>query len=444
MKIIIIGGVAAGMSAASKIRRMAPDIEVTVYEKGGFLSYGACGLPYYVGGFNDDYRKMIARTRDTFSKMGVNTFLRHQVLSVDAGRKEVLVKNLDNGQELKETYDKLMIATGAASVMPPFPGKELMGVHVLKSLEDGIFLKEYAKMPEIRNVVIVGGGYIGVECAEAFLNLGKEVRILEAAPRILMPFDEEMAVLAQEELIRAGVKLNTGEKVEAFLGDGLYVKQVKTDRGFYDADLVIVAVGVRPCTEFLKDTGISMGKNGALNVDREMRTSLPDVYAAGDCVLVYNEVLEEDSFLALGTVANKCGRIAGANLAGGHEQFQGALGSAAIKVCGLELGRTGMGEADARRLLKDYKTLVIEANDHPAYYPNPTPIIIKLIYEKGTKRLLGAQTCGQKGAVLRADVFAVAIHGKMTTAELGMTDLIYAPPFSGVWDAIQIACNAAK
>ncbi len=444
MKIIIIGGVAAGMSAASKIRRMDPGIEVTVYEKGGFLSYGACGLPYYVGDFNDDYRKMIARTRETFTKMGIKTFLRHEAVSVDAERKTVLVKNLENGQEFTDTYDRLMIAVGASAVIPPFPGKDLMGVHVLKSMEDGIFLKEYAKMPEIQNVVIVGGGYIGVECAEAFLNLGKKVRILEAAPRILTPFDEEMAALAREELVRSGVELNTGEKVEGFYGDGLYVKHVKTDRGTYEADLVIVAVGVRPCTEFLKDTGISMAKNGALIVDREMRTSLPDVYAAGDCILVYNEVLEEDSFLALGTVANKCGRIAGTNLAGGHEQFIGALGSAAIKVCGLELGRTGMGEGDAIRLGRNYKTLIIQANDHPAYYPNPTPITIKLIYEKGTKRLLGAQTCGQKGAVLRADVFAVAIHCRMTTAELGMTDLIYAPPFSGVWDAIQIACNAAK
>ncbi|MDR2023602.1 MAG: CoA-disulfide reductase [Hungatella sp.] len=444
MKIIIIGGVAAGMSAASKIRRTDPDAEVTVYEKGGFLSYGACGLPYYVGDYNDDYRKMIARTREAFTKMGIETFLRHEVRSVDVERKEVLVKNLENGREFTDSYDKLMIAVGASAVVPPFPGKELMGVHVLKSMEDGIFLKEFAKMPEIRNIVIVGGGYIGVECAEAFLSLGKNVRMLEAAPRILMPFDEEIAALAHEELVKSGVLLHTGEKVEGFYGDGLYVKSVKTDKETYEADLVIVAVGVRPCTEFLKNTGIAMGKNGALMVDREMRTSVPDVYAAGDCILVYHEVLEEDSFLALGTVANKCGRIAGANMAGGHEQFIGALGSAAIKVCGLELGRTGMGEGDAIRLSKDYKTLVIQANDHPAYYPDPTPITIKLIYEKGTKRLLGAQTCGQKGAVLRADVFAVAIHCRMTTAELGMTDLIYAPPFSGVWDAIQIACNAAK
>ncbi len=444
MKIMIIGGVAAGMSAASKIKRIDSGIEVKVYEKGGFLSYGACGLPYYVGGFNEDHRRMIARTRDAFTKMGVETFLFHEVLSVDAAKKQVLVKDLKGGREFTDTYDKLLIASGASAIVPPFPGRELMGVHVLKTMEDGIFLKEYVRLPKLQNVVIVGGGYIGIECAEAFLNLGKNVRVIEAAPRILTTFDEEMAVLAQEELVRNGVQLHVGEKVEEFSGDGLYVKNVKTDRGSYEADLVIIAAGVRPNTEFLRGTGIEMGKNGALVVDREMRTSVPEIYGAGDCVLVYNEVLKENSFQALGTVANKCGRIAGANMAGDHQQFQGALGSAAIKVCGLELGRTGMGEADARRLLKDYKTLVISAYDHPAYYPDQTPITIKLIYENGTRKLLGAQTCGQKGAVLRADVFAVAIHCGMTTKDLGMTDLIYAPPFAGVWDAIQIACNAAK
>jgi NADPH-dependent 2,4-dienoyl-CoA reductase/sulfur reductase-like enzyme len=444
MKVVIIGGVAAGMSAASKIHRLDAGIRVTVYEKGGFLSYGACGLPYYVGGFNDDYRKMIARSREAFETMGVKTFLRHEVRSVDPEKKQVVVKDLESGREFIDSYDKLMIATGAEAVIPPFSGRDLLGIHVLKTMEDGIFLKEFSKMQKVKNVVIVGGGYIGVECAEAFLHSGKNVRIIETASRVLAPFDGEIGALAQEELIHQGVMLHTGERVEAFLGDGLYVSHVKTDKAVYEADLVVVAVGIRPCTGFLKSTGIKMGKNGALVVDREMRTSIEDIYAAGDCILVYHEVLEEDCYQALGTVANKCGRIAGTNLAGGHEKFAGALGSAAIKVCDLELGRTGMGEEDAKRLKVDYKTLVINANDHPAYYPDPTPITIKLIYEKGTKRLLGVQTCGKKGAVLRADVFAVAIHARMTTSELGMTDLVYAPPFAGVWDAIQIACNAAK
>ncbi len=443
MKVIIIGGVAAGMSAASKIARMDQTAEVVVYEKGGFLSYGACGLPYYVGDFNDDYRRMIARTKEQFEKSGIRTNLYHEVVKVDIEKKQVFVKDIKSGNMFIDGYDKLMIATGAASVVPPFAGVEKMGVHVLKSLEDGIFLKEYAKDPQIKNVTIVGGGYIGIECAEAFINLGKQVRIIEAANRILMPFDEELAAMAMEELTKHGVKLYLSEKVKGFLG-GETVTHVETDKGTYDTDLVIVAVGVRPSTGFLKDTGIRMAKNGAIIVDREFRTSIDDIYAAGDCALVYNRIMEEDSFLALGTIANKGGRITGANIAGEHQKFTGALGSAAIKVCDIEMGRTGLGEADAKRLKKKYKTILVQAYDHPAYYPNPTPITIKLIYEEGTKKLLGAQACGQKGAVLRIDIFAVAIHNGMTTDELGMTDLIYAPPFAGVWDAVQIACNAAK
>lgn len=443
MKVIIIGGVAAGMSAASKISRMDSQAEIVVYEKYGFLSYGACGLPYYVGNFNDDYRRMIARTEEEFNGMGVKTFLYHTVTEVDFQKKEVCVENAKNGNTFTDSYDKLMIATGAAPVMPPFEGKDLMGVHVLKTMEDGIFLRELAKLSDIKNVVIVGGGFIGVECVEAFLNLGKKVRLIEAAPRILTPFDVEMSELAEKELRSHGVEICLHEKVRAFHGLD-YVKEVETDKGRYPAELVIVAVGVRPSTGFLKETGIKMAKNGALIVDRHMQTSVKDVYAAGDCVLVHQRETSENVFQALGTVANKCGRIAGANICGANMEFVGALGSSAIKAVNLELGRTGIGEADAKRLGYQYKTVIVKAYDHPAYYPNPTPITIKLIYEEKTGKLLGAQACGKKGAVLRVDVFAVAVHCGMTTEELGMTDLIYAPPFAGVWDAVQIACNAAK
>jgi len=443
VKVIIIGGVAAGMSAASKIARKDSTAEIVVYEKGGFLSYGACGLPYYVGDFNDDYRRMIARTQEQFSKAGIKTHLYHEAVKVDTEKKQVIIRDIKNGNIFADSYDKLMIATGASSIVPPFPGAELMGVHVLKTLEDGIFLKEFAAMPEIKNVTIVGGGYIGVECAESFLNIKKNVRIIEAADRILTPFDTEMSEAASKELEKHGVKLHLGEKVKGFKGTSK-VEKVETDKGIYDTDLVIIAVGVRPNTAFLKDTGIRLAKNGAIIVDREMKTTVDDIYSAGDCALVYNKITEEDCFLALGTVANKCGRIAGENISGAHQKFSGALGSAAIKVCNIEMGRTGMGEADAKRLGKKYKTVVVQANDHPAYYPDPTPVTIKLIYEDGTRKLLGAQACGQKGAVLRIDVFAVAIHAGMTTDELGMTDLVYAPPFAGVWDAIHIASNLAK
>lgn len=443
MKVIIIGGVAAGMSAASKIKRKDSGAEVIVYERGGFLSYGACGLPYYVGGFNDDYRKMIARTKEKFEESKIVCKLHHEVLKVDCENKEISVKDKKTNTVFTDTYDKLLIAVGAAAVIPPFEGSELLGVHALKSMEDGIFLREYAKNPEIKNVVIVGGGYIGVECAEAFLHLGKSVRLIEAAERILTPFDEEIAEHAAAELRSKGVELHLSEKVKGFCGN-VTVQEIKTDKGLYQADLVIVAVGVRPETGFLKETGIKLAKNGAILVNRKLETSAPDIYAAGDCILVYNRAMSEDSFLALGTVANKCGRIAGENIAGGQQEFIGALGSAAIKVCDLELGRTGIGEADAKRLGLPYKTVMIQAYDHPAYYPDPTPILVKLIYHAENKKILGAQTCGCKGAVMRTDIFAVAIHAGMTTEELGMTDLIYAPPFAGVWDAVHIACNAAK
>lgn len=443
MKVIVIGGVAAGMSAASKIKRIDKNAEVVVYEKGNFLSYGACGLPYYVGGFNDDYTRMIARTREQFETMGVKTKLLHEVLKVVPEEKKVLVRNHETGDIFIDTYDKLMISTGANAVKPPIKGVDLKGVYQLKTLEDGLRLKEIAKDEAIKKVVVVGAGYIGIETVDAFLELGKQVTCIEFANRILMPFDEEISTLATEEIVKHGTNLHLGERVMEIKGTN-NVEAVVTDKGIYEADLVVLAIGVRPATAFLNDTGMHMAPNGAIVVDREMRTSIPDIYAAGDCALVYNKALEENSFLALGTVANKCGRIAGENIMGAHTKFIGALGSAAIKVCDIEMGRTGLSENDAKRLGIDYKTVVVAAYDHPAYYPGQTPITIKLIYEVGTKRLLGAQTAGMKGAVLRVDVFAVAIHNGMTTNELGMTDLVYAPPFAGVWDAIHIACNAAK
>lgn len=443
MKVAVIGGVAAGMSAASKIKRMDPQAEVTVYEKGGYLSYGACGLPYYVGGFNDDYTKMIARTREQFEKTGIKTHLHHEVLKVIPSEKQLLVRNHETGDIFIDSYDKLMISTGASAVKPPIEGIDRKGVYQLKTLEDGLRLKEIAADPQIRNVVVVGGGYIGIESVDAFLHLGKNVTCVEFADRILMPFDREISALAEKELISKGVSLRTSEKVVSIQG-GQSVSSVVTDKGQYPADLVVLSIGVRPATEFLRDTGIQMAPNGALIVDREMRTSIADIWAAGDCSLVYHKGLKENAFLALGTVANKCGRIAGENIMGKHIKFTGALGSAAIKVCDLEMGRTGLGEAEAQRQAIDYRTVIVEAMDHPVYYPDPTPITIKLIYEAGTRRLLGAQTAGIKGAVMRVDVFAVAIHNNMTTDELGMTDLVYAPPFAGVWDAVHIAANAAK
>lgn len=443
MKLLVIGGVAASMSAASKLRRMDDQAEITVYEKGRFLSYGACGLPYYISGENDDYRKMIARTQEQFSERNIKTHLQHEVLKVDTNKKEITVKDLTSGEIFSDRYDKLMIGTGTFPIMPPFPGAGLENVHVLKTMEDGMALKEISGKSEVKDVVIVGGGYIGIEVVEAMKTLGKNVRVIEMGERILAPFDKEITDIAEKEIRDHGVELNLGEKVESFIGNGK-VESVKTHKGTYKADLVLVAVGVKPATKFLGGSGIELAENGAIIIDREMRTNVEGVYAAGDCAQVYHRLLEENDYIPLGTNANKCGRLAGANIAGSHEKYVGTLGSAAIKIFDMELGRTGLSEEDAKKLGLAYTTEFVKAADHPGYYPNQTPIWIKLICEKGTNRILGAHAIGNKGVVLRIDVFAVAIHNKMTAEELGMVDLCYAPPFAGVWDAVHIASNAAK
>lgn len=443
MKTIVIGGVAAGMSAASKLRRMLPEAEITVYEKGGFLSYGACGLPYYIGDFNTDPGKLIARTQEQYREMKIDCRLHHEVLRVDAVGKRVLVRDLKSGREFEDTWDKLMIAVGCNSVIPKFPGADLPSVFCLRSMEDGLVLREIVHLEGVHHVAVIGGGYIGVEMAEALVRLGRQVTLIEGGDRILNTFEPEFSELAAQELERNGVKVMVRSPVTAIEEAGRS-RTVRTGGGDVSCDIVVMAVGVRPATGFLRDTGIRMIRNGAILVDREMRTSIEDIWAAGDCATVYHRLMQEDSFIALGTVANKCGRIAGENMAGGHTKFIGALGTAAIKIFEMEFGRTGMTERDARRLGMDYKTKLVTAFDHPAYYPDPAKLTIKLIYDTRTRKLLGANVCGKRNAVMRTDIIAVAIHNGMTTEELGMTDLAYAPPFASVWDAVHIAANAAK
>ncbi len=443
MKAIVLGGVAAGMSAASKLKREKPDTDVVVYERGNFLSYGACGLPYFIGGFNTDPNKLIARTREQYDKMGIRTFLRHEAVQVDVPGKRVQVKNHDSGELFWDHYDTLMIGVGCETVMPNVPGADLPSVFYVKTMEDGLLFEKIAQLQGIGEVVIVGGGYIGVEMAEAMLHLGKKVTLIEASDRLLTPFEPEFSEMAAQELERKGVTLKLRERVASFTEETDH-RLVHTDQAQYRADVVLVAIGVVPATGFLKGTGLDMARNGAIQVDREQRTNLPDIFSAGDCAVCWHRVAEENYFLPLGTVANKCGRIAGANMAGAHEVFKGALGTAAIKVCDLEMARTGLSEADAQRKNLDYATKLVTAYDHPGYYPGQTKLIIKLLYEKRTLRLLGANIAGEKGAVLRGDIFATAIHAGLSTAEIGMVDLAYAPPFATVWDAVHIAANAAK
>lgn len=443
MKVIVIGGVAAGMSAASKLKRVSEKAQVTVYEKGGYLSYGACGLPYYLAGYFEDETKMIARTKEEFEKMGISCKLHHEVIEVIPKDKQVVIKNLLTGELFNDTYDKLLVASGAPAVVPPFEGIELDNIATLKTYEDGIKLKAILAREEIKKVAIVGGGFIGVEMSEALRAIGKDTYVIQSGDRILKPFDMELSEMAGKEMVRNGVMLKLGERVKGFSGNKT-VEKVLTDKSEYEVDFVLIAVGVRPVLGFLEGLGFDKAQNGALLVDSEMRTNIEDIYAAGDCAAIKHMLKDEHAYIALGTTANKGGRIAGENIAGAHVQYVGTLGSAAIKVFDMELGRTGISENEAIELGIDYKTVFVKAPSSANYYPGPTPLWIKIIYENGTGKILGAQAAGAKGAVHRVDMFAIAIQASMTTDELGNADLCYAPPFAGVWDAVNIACNVAK
>lgn len=444
MKVIIIGGIAAGMSAAAKLRRVNKEAQVKVYEKSNHVSFGACGLPYYVGGFFESPNNMIARTPEKLRESGIEIEIRHEVLEVNPSKKQIKVKNLDTQQIYEEHYDKLMIATGAKSIIPPIENIDLEHVYTLKSMEDGIALRAKMQDPNIQKISIIGAGFIGLEAVEAAKVYGKEVTVFQLEDRILKEvFDEEVTSILEEELRHHQVELYTNTKVIALEGEDK-VTHVVTETQKIPTDLVILATGVKPNTAFLKDTGIEMLENGALVIDHEGKTSIEGIYAAGDCATIPHRLKTKPAYIPLATGANKLGRIVGENLGGGHEKFEGTLGSSCIKVLGMEAGRTGLSEKEAATLGIDYGKSFVTDKNQTDYYPGQEAISIKLIYDKSTKILLGAQVVGKKDAVQRTNALAVAIYSKMTTHELGMMDFCYAPPFARTWDVLNIAGNVAK
>ncbi len=444
MRVIIIGGIAAGMSAAAKLRRIDKTAEVIVYEKASYVSFGACGLPYYVGGFFEDINHMIARTPEKHREAGIAIHEQHEVLKVDYKTQTLTVKNLVTGEVFEDTYDKLMVATGAAAIKPPITNLALDNVYTLKSMEDGIALREKMQDPTVKRVSIIGAGFIGLEAVEAALQHGKEVSVFQLEDRILKEvFDVEVTHLLEEELKAHGVALYLESMVTALEGEGK-VSAVVTKEQSVPADLVIVAAGVRPNTAFLKDTGIEMLPNGALVVDNKGQTSLQHIYAAGDCATVPHRLKQKPTYIALATIANKLGRIVGENLGGMATTFEGTLGSSCIKLMHMEAGRTGLTEAEATREGIDYRTVFITDKNQTNYYPGQEAISVKLIYEATTKVLLGGQVVGKKDAVQRTNALAVAIYNGMTTEQLGMMDFAYAPPFARTWDVLNIAGNVAK
>lgn len=444
MRVIIIGGVAAGMSAAAKLKRMQPEYEVVVYEKTDVVSFGACGLPYFVGGFFDDVNNMIARPAEKFRESGIDLNIFHEVIDVDTEAKKLTVKNLTTGEEFVDTYDKLMIASGASSIIPPIKNVNIENVSTLKSMSDGIKVKELMNKEEIKNVAIIGAGFIGLEAVEAAKKLGKNVVVFQLEDRILpQVFDKEVTDILEEEIRKHDVDLRLEEIVGELVGE-TKVEKVITNKGEYDADLVIVATGVRPNTSFLKNTNINMLPNGAIIVDEFGKTSVEDVYSAGDCATIQNIATGQDSYVPLATGANKLGRIVGENLAGANNTFQGSLGSSCIKVMDMEAASTGLTETQASRLGIEVKTKFISDFNQTNYYPGRDKMYVKLVYDANTKVILGGQVAGYKDAVQRANVIAACVFGKLTTNQLGMLDLCYAPPFARTWDILNVAGNVCK
>ena len=443
MRVIIIGGVAAGMSAAAKLKRIKPDYEVVVYEKTDIVSFGACGLPYYVGDFFHDPNMMIAREKSKFIESGIDLKTFKEVIDVDTLEKTLTIKDALSGEIFTDNYDKLMIATGASSIMPSLD-KSYNNLTTLKDMNDGIKLKELISKEENKNIVIIGAGFIGIETIEAAKKLNKNIHLIGRSNRILSKvFDKEITDLLEEELRKNNIHLHLNETIQKYIGEENITKVI-TNKSEIDCDIVVMAIGVKPNTSFLENTNIKMLSNGAIIVDECGRTSVEDIYAAGDCATIKNLVTNEDMYVPLATGANKLGRIVGENLGGINSYYPGSLASSCIKVLDMEAAVTGLTEERAKALNLEFKTKCITNYNQTPYYPGREKLLIKLIYDAKTKVILGGQIAGYKDAVQRANVLATAITAKMTTEQLGMLDLCYAPPFATTWDALNVAGNVSK
>lgn len=441
MKYVIIGGDAAGMSAAMQIIRHDKNAQVITLEKGEIYSYGQCGLPYYISRDVESTSALIARSVDTFREKGIDARTSVEVKNVDTDNKVVIGIELESGHTFHLHYDKLLIASGANPMIPDWPGKDLENIYALKTIPDAELIHNRIT-PDLKKAVIIGGGYIGLEMAEAFKKRGLDVTIIDRGEHLAKIFDKEMAEHIHKEAEDQGIHVILNEDVKGFTGSHK-VEQVETNHGIYPTDIVLVATGVAPNTGFTNDT-IKKGIKGAIEVTSFMETNIEDVYAAGDCALQYHRTKKAYDYIPLGTHANKMGRIAGLNMVGQRSAFDGIVGTSIMKFMDLDLGRTGLTETEALELNFEVETAVIKATDKANYYPTAQPLWIKIIANKKDHRLLGGQIIGKAGVAKRTDVLATALFCNLTVRDLESLDLSYAPPFNGVWDPIQTAARRIK
>ena len=445
-KLVVIGGDAAGMTAASKVRREQPEREIVVFERGNHTSYAACGMPFYIGGQVESEEDLIARNPEVFrEKHNIDVRIRHEMIEIDPKNKRIKVRNLDEEKEFWESWDDLLIATGASPIVPKMENIDASGVFALSTLQSGIDVFNFIKEKKPARAVVVGGGYIGIELAEAFLERSMEVTLIDMAPQLMATLDKDMADLILEYMTEQQIKVFLEEKLVKFEknADGS-IKSVITDKQTIAADIVILGMGVKPNSEIAAQAGIKLGAKDAIQVNKRLETFEPNIWAAGDCAESFHLVTQKRAHVALGTVATKHGLVAGINISGGSAEFPGVVGTAITKFKEMEISRTGLSEKEAKELGVDYLAEIITSVSPAGYYPGSENISVKLLVNKQTQRILGGQIVGFKGTAKRIDTIVTAITAGFTVQQLMDLDLAYAPPFSTAWDPVQIAARRLR
>ena len=440
MKIIIVGGVAGGATAAARLRRLNENAQIIIFERSGYISYANCGLPYYVGDVIKDKNELTLQTPDSFwERFRIDVRVRHEVTAIDPEKKTVTVHGLDSGKEYEETFDKLILSPGARPVVPNMSGIDLDKVFTLRTVEDTFNIKNFIDKNHPKSAVIVGGGFIGIEMAENLRELGMDVILVEGQNQLLPPLDFDMASFIHAKMRSKGVHLKFGSSVVGFQNSGDQVKTLIKDEDALVSDMVILAIGVTPDTALAKNAGLKLGIKGSIVVNEKMETSVPDIYAVGDAVQVRHYVTGTDSLISLAGPANKQGRIAADNICGVESTFPGSMGSSVIKIFDMTVATTGINEKTAAMDGIEIEKIVLSPASHASYYPGANAMVMKVICDKITHKLLGAQIVGYDGVDKRIDVLATAIHCKMSGPDLKELDLAYAPPYSSAKDPVNMA-----
>ena len=440
MKVIIVGGVAGGATAAARLRRLDEQAEIVVFERSGYISYANCGLPYYIGGVIEDPEALTLQTPESFfARFRVDMRVRHEVTALHPEQKTISVRNLETGEEFEEPYDKLILSPGAKPTQPRLPGVGLEKLFALRTVEDTFRIKDYINAHHPKSAVLAGGGFIGLELAENLRELGLDVTIVQRPRQLMNPFDPDMAAFIHAEMRAHGVRLALGHTVEGFEEKDGGVDVLLKDSAPLHADMVVLAIGVTPDTALAREAGLELGIKGSIVVNDRMETSVPDIYAVGDAVQVKHAVTGLDTLLSLAGPANKQGRIAADNICGGDSRYLGSQGSSVIKVFGLTAAVTGVNETNAKKAGLDADAVILSPMSHAGYYPGGKLMTMKVVFEKGTCRLLGAQIVGYEGVDKRIDVLATAIHAGMSAIQLKDLDLAYAPPYSSAKDPVNMA-----